>query len=132
MRVLRAVWTEVAHAGTPQGSEMGDPAEPKMKKRLRRKVPTALKVVQPPQFAGMTETLVSPITIGRGTASTITLEDSFLSSVHARVTLQDGQWKLEDLGSTNGTYHDGERVTSAVVIQKGDRIQMGNIIIEAI
>ncbi len=53
----------------------------------------------------------APITIGRGNDSTLVLTDDYASNRHARLFPQDGQWLVEDLGSTNGTYLDRAKVT---------------------
>ena len=129
LRVIRAVWTEVSHVGVPAGELGGD--APAMKRRSKRKIPTGLKVLEPKEMAGRTFVLTNPTTIGRGSAATITLEDSFLSSVHARIAERDGRWVLEDLGSTNGTFHAGNKVVGPEAIRRGDRIQVGSIVIEA-
>src|SRR5687767_13777877 len=48
--------------------------------------------------------------IGRTPESEVRLDDYGLSRRHAKVVRSDGQWIIMDLGSTNGTYHDGERI----------------------
>ena len=60
-----------------------------------------------------------PITIGRADDSTIVLTDDYVSTRHARLVPGDGQWLLEDLGSTNGTYLDRQRVTSPTPVPVG-------------
>ena len=129
LRVIRAVWTEVSHVGAPHGEPTVNKSA--TRKRTKRKVPTGLKVLEPKEIAGRTFVLTSPTTIGRGSAATITLEDSFLSSVHARISERDGTWVLEDLGSTNGTFHAGNQVVGPESLRRGDRIQVGSIVIEA-
>ncbi|GAA3300448.1 hypothetical protein GCM10020295_41240 [Streptomyces cinereospinus] len=53
------------------------------------------------------------ITLGRAHDSTIVLDDDYASSRHARIYPdRDGQWIVEDLGSTNGTYLDRTRLTT--------------------
>ena len=50
--------------------------------------------------------------------------------MHARVFPHDGQVVVEDLGSTNGTYLNRNRLSGAMVVQRGDRIQVGNTVLE--
>lgn len=70
------------------------------------------------------------MTVGRGAGCRITLDDTFVSQIHARVFTSDEQVLVEDLGSTNGTYVNGRRITSPVVMQRSDRLQIGNTVLE--
>ena len=81
--------------------------------------------------AGTTVDLADePITIGRADDSTITLTDDYVSTRHARLVHQDGAWMLEDLGSTNGTYLDRQRVTSLTPVPIGAPIRIGKTVLE--
>jgi len=68
----------------------------------------------------------SEITIGRGSQCDISLIDEALSANHARISFHHGQWWLEDLGSTNGTFLNKDRVTVPTVIITGDNFKCGN------
>lgn len=70
------------------------------------------------------------ITIGRATDSTLVLSDDYASSRHARLFPQDGQWIVEDLGSTNGTYLDRSKVTRPTPVPLGVPIRIGKTVIE--
>jgi pSer/pThr/pTyr-binding forkhead associated (FHA) protein len=71
------------------------------------------------------------ITLGRAHDSTIVLDDDYASSRHARIYPdRDGQWIVEDLGSTNGTYLDRTRLTTPTPIQPGSPIRIGKTVIE--
>lgn len=72
----------------------------------------------------------STVSIGRAPTATLVLEDDYCSSRHARVYLDDGQWMLEDLGSTNGTYLGDARVEEPVPLEPGDMIRLGATAIE--
>jgi pSer/pThr/pTyr-binding forkhead associated (FHA) protein len=50
--------------------------------------------------------------------------------VHARVFDRDGDLYLEDLGSTNGTFVNGDAVQEATRLQRGDRVQIGHTELE--
>jgi pSer/pThr/pTyr-binding forkhead associated (FHA) protein len=81
--------------------------------------------------AGTTVDLTDePITIGRADDSTITLIDDYVSTRHARLVLQDGAWLIEDLGSTNGTYLDRQRVTALTPVTAGVPIRIGKTVLE--
>jgi pSer/pThr/pTyr-binding forkhead associated (FHA) protein len=71
---------------------------------------------------------LSPVTvIGRSTENEVALNDSFLSSEHARVELRNGNWVLEDLNSTNGTFLNGFEVRSLTELNDGDVIRIGRV-----
>lgn len=69
-----------------------------------------------------------PLTsLGRSPTNTVILEDSFASAEHALITLRDGQWWLEDRGSSNGTLLNGYLVEEPVVLSAGDIITIGRV-----
>ena len=68
--------------------------------------------------------------VGRDPAADLVIPDSEVSSKHASFVLADGGVAVEDLGSTNGTFVNGERVTRAQQLKPGDRVQFGGTVIE--
>lgn len=73
----------------------------------------------------------APILIGRADDSTLVLTDDFASSRHARLTRRsDGEWLVEDLGSTNGTYLDRQRVSAPLHVPLGVPIRIGKTVLE--
>lgn len=66
-----------------------------------------------------------PLTIGRSSESGLVIRDDYTSSHHARLLLWGEQWMIQDLDSTNGTWHDGDRVTSPVPVIVGAPIKVG-------
>lgn len=66
------------------------------------------------------------IVLGRDTNCDLSVMDEALSAHHARVTYHHGQWWLEDLNSTNGTFLSRERLTTPAVIITGDEFRCGN------
>jgi pSer/pThr/pTyr-binding forkhead associated (FHA) protein len=70
------------------------------------------------------------ITIGRANDATLVLADDYASSRHARLFPQDGQWIVEDLGSTNGTYLDRQKVTQPTPVPPGVPIRIGKSVLE--
>ncbi|MCR2813027.1 FHA domain-containing protein [Microbacterium sp. zg.Y1090] len=66
-----------------------------------------------------------PLTIGRSSESGLVIRDDYTSSHHARLVLWGDQWMIQDLDSTNGTWHDGQRVASPVAIKVGAPIKVG-------
>jgi pSer/pThr/pTyr-binding forkhead associated (FHA) protein len=70
------------------------------------------------------------ITIGRADDATLVLNDDYASTRHARLFPQDGQWLVEDLGSTNGTYLDRQKVTQPIPVPVGVPIRIGKTVLE--
>ncbi|MFG2528509.1 FHA domain-containing protein [Streptomyces sp. NPDC048516] len=99
--------------------------------RQRRGAPTKL-VVSEGSLTGTTVALQGQtISLGRAHDSTIVLDDDYASSRHARIYPdRDGQWIVEDLGSTNGTYLDRTRLTTPTPIPLGAPIRIGKTVIE--
>ena len=71
-----------------------------------------------------------PLTIGRSRESGLVIRDDFTSSHHARLVLWGEQWMIQDLDSTNGTWHDGDKVTNPTPIRAGAPIKVGATVFE--
>ena len=137
-RVLWAVWTEV-RAVRPQTDAAGAPAAPRSASRDQRKarrgvpgLPHRLTVTEPPTLRGSKFELTGvEMTIGRAAGCQVSLpDDTFASTVHARVYGRDGAIYVEDLGSTNGTDIGTHRLTQATAIQLGSKVRVGKTTIE--
>jgi pSer/pThr/pTyr-binding forkhead associated (FHA) protein len=88
-------------------------------------------VVTAGTLAGTTIVLEdAQITIGRADDATLVLTDDYASTRHARLFPQDGQWLVEDLGSTNGTYLDRQKVTQPTPVPVGVPIRIGKTVLE--
>ena len=66
-----------------------------------------------------------PLTIGRSSESGLVVRDDYTSSHHARLVLWGDQWMIQDLDSTNGTWHDGARVSAPAPVTIGAPIRVG-------
>lgn len=149
-RVLWAVWSEVRPPKQrPVGPQInpnkrvvpaaGTPALGTQKPKKRRRAPkaerrraTRLVVLEPKQRKGLTIPLDGEITLGRDATCTISIvDDTYVSQLHMRFYDYEGQPMVEDLGSTNGTFHNGNKLTGSKLIHPGDRIQVGTTVIEA-
>jgi pSer/pThr/pTyr-binding forkhead associated (FHA) protein len=76
--------------------------------------------------------LVPPETvIGRDASCHVTIPDASVSHRHARVYHSDGEWYVEDLGSTNGTFVNDRPLTRPVVLRPGDTVSIGRSVLEA-
>ncbi|MGO1590675.1 MAG: FHA domain-containing protein FhaB/FipA [Ancrocorticia sp.] len=72
----------------------------------------------------------APLVIGRSPDSALVLDDSYSSSRHARLYLDGGQWWVEDLDSTNGTYVAGRRISAPLQLREGVPIVVGKTTME--
>lgn len=68
------------------------------------------------------------VVIGRDPNCDLALMDEALSAHHARLAHHHGQWWLEDLNSTNGTFLNRERLTTSAVVITGDQFKCGNTV----
>lgn len=121
-------------AGRQQANRQAPPQQRQQSSgggRRGRNTPTKL-VVTEGTLTGTTVALQGQtITLGRAHDSTIVLDDDYASSRHARIYPdRDGQWIVEDLGSTNGTYLDRTRLTTPTPIAPGAPIRIGKTVIE--
>lgn len=69
------------------------------------------------------------VIVGRDTSNQVAINDAEVSRKHARLSMHGGAYMLEDLGSTNGTFVNGQRLTSPVVLNSGDSISFGENIV---
>jgi len=140
-RVLWAVWSEVRRSQrvvtqAPVDDQAATVAaatpRPRRAPKGRGGRVARLVVVEPKTRRGATFPLGGVITIGRDPTSTVVIDsDTFVSQQHAKVYDVDGQPMVEDLGSTNGSFHNGNRLVGARLLHPGDRIQVGYTVLEA-
>lgn len=70
---------------------------------------------------------IPEIIIGRDPACDFVLDDNTVSAKHTRLSFRQGQWWVEDLRSTNGTYLNQEPISTSLVITSGDEIRCGQV-----
>ncbi|MFF0309042.1 FHA domain-containing protein [Streptosporangium sp. NPDC004379] len=115
-------------AGTASARKTPKPAKPAAKPK--RGEPRQMVVTGGPLQGTTIPLSEATITIGRATDSTLVVSDDYASSRHARLFPQDGQWIVEDLGSTNGTYLERSKVTRPTPVPLGVPIRIGKTVIE--
>ena len=124
-RVIRAVWVEVRppavrgrppcrETGAPDGAQWSDPPEGDRAGELR----------------GQIYDLADEITVGRAAGCGVRVEDAYTSNLHARLFRRDGSVWVEDLGSTNGTWVNAERIDGPTRLGRGDLLQVGGTVFE--
>jgi pSer/pThr/pTyr-binding forkhead associated (FHA) protein len=116
------------------GSAQARVQRPQPKKQPKpkpaRKAPRKLVVVAG-TLAGTSLNLGNaPVTIGRANDSTLVLTDDYASTRHARLFPRDGEWFVEDLGSTNGTFLDRTKVTQPTPVGQRTPIRIGKTVLE--
>ena len=127
LRVLRAVWTEVKG---PSSTVARPATGARRASPVRRRGTPRLVVVEPKDRNGRSYDLRDEQTVGSAAGCQITLDDTYVSQLHARVFNKDGGWFVEDLGSTNGTYLNAKRVSGALALKRGDRLKIGATVME--
>lgn len=80
-------------------------------------------------YAGQRLDLPAAITLGRAEDNGLVVDDKFCSQHHAMIFSHEGQRFLRDRKSTNGTYHNGQRITADALLHDGDRIALGTVVL---
>jgi pSer/pThr/pTyr-binding forkhead associated (FHA) protein len=102
------------------------------KKTRRRRGNLALEFLEPSERSGQRIDVETGVTIGRASDCDLSLQDTYLSSRHARLANDEGDLSIEDLGSTNGTYVNQELVKGRVHLERGDVVQVGGVLFEVV
>lgn len=113
----------VAEAAPPV-RKLKEPRPPRESRRAAKAQPTTLRITQGAQ-AGLTMALGESLRIGRAADCQLILDDDYVSTRHARLYASPKGLMVEDLGSTNGTYVNNERVTSPVAFGRKDTLRIG-------
>jgi pSer/pThr/pTyr-binding forkhead associated (FHA) protein len=98
--------------------------------RRKKKDMPHLVVVTADRNIGAKYYLVDEVRIGRSSNSNIVIDDTYASQQHARVFDSNGSFHVEDLGSTNGTYVNGRKISYPLELRQGDRIKIGKTVFE--
>lgn len=70
------------------------------------------------------------LTIGRAGDSDLIVDDEYASTHHAKLVFINGDWMIQDLDSTNGTYLDGQRVSTPVTVPLNTQVRVGQTTFE--
>jgi pSer/pThr/pTyr-binding forkhead associated (FHA) protein len=120
-RVVRVVVLELR---SPTVAATGDGARGQTKRGGAR-----LKIVEPKAQQGETYSLGDELTVGRGGGCGVVLaDDTYVSTVHARLYRRGDDLFVEDLGSRNGTFVNGQQVQAPTKLRRGDRVQFGQTV----
>ena len=98
--------------------------------RRKRREGTKVLFVRSENQQGSEIDVTDVTVLGRSDESDLVLDDPYASDFHMRLVAQDEGITLHDLGSTNGTYVNGRRVTAPTRLRRGDTIQVGKTVME--
>jgi pSer/pThr/pTyr-binding forkhead associated (FHA) protein len=119
-----------ARTKAPKAAAARPAAKPSKQPRSQRGTPRKL-VVTGGALTGTSLSLTdSGVSVGRSPDSTLVLSDDYASTRHARLYSNNGQWYVEDLGSTNGTYLDRAKVNGPTPVPLGVPIRIGKTVLE--
>ncbi|GAB3598993.1 antibiotic biosynthesis regulator FhaB [Angustibacter peucedani] len=123
--------TKVTARPTTPPAPRPAPAKAAPAPRRDRRRPAHLLVTEGP-LKGTTITLgQQSVLIGRNPESTLVLTDDYASGRHARIYPENGDWFVEDLGSTNGTYVGNQRLSQPLKLDVGTTLKIGTTVLEA-
>lgn len=120
--VVRAIYRDIK-------SPSYDTAAPASRRR-KKKLEPQLVVLAAERNLGATYELGDQVTIGRAQGSSIVLDDTYASQEHASIYGSEGSFLVEDLGSTNGTYVNGRKISYPLELRPGDRVKIGKTVFE--
>lgn len=106
------------------------PAVPGPSKRKKKRDLPQLVVLAADRNLGAKYMLGDDLLIGRAPDSGIVIDDTYASQQHARIFLNEGSFMVEDLGSTNGTYVNGRKISYPLELRPDDRIKIGKTVFQ--
>jgi predicted component of type VI protein secretion system len=129
-RVLQATWLGSTTNVAVRRVTKARPGRSKKQKRPAAAPSSSMVVLEPSHLAGRHFDIMGETTIGRAAGCQISMDDTYMSQLHARISPTGSGLLIEDLGSTNGTYVNRQKVTAPVIGEPGDRVQLGGIVME--
>lgn len=111
---------EHASAVAEAAKERGAP------ERIAPRLQYTLTIVEGPEAGRVVPITSDEATLGRGSDCDVWLQNSAVSRLHARLVVRRGKLVIEDSGSANGTFVNGERVSGRTVVPDGSRVQLGS------
>ena len=125
-RAIRVIYLDLVGPRVPRAASPVPVSTPKRK----RAQPRELVVTEADGAPRSYPMAFEPLQIGRSESCHVILQDTYASQMHARVFPKDGEWFVEDLGSTNGTYLNRVKVSHPSPVGAGDEIRIGKTSLE--
>ena len=122
-RVVRDVRTQSPSSGRTRGRSRAAEDAPATTASI-------IVVHEPDGAKPRTFKLATSMLVGRAAECEIRVDDTYASQQHARVFGRSGGWYVEDLGSTNGTFVNDQRLGAPAMVQPGDKIRVGTTVLE--
>ena len=133
-RVVRAVYRELSPGPARRRQQQRQPLRPRAAAGAGDDQPTRpykLKMIDP--ATSQVFPLGEEVTIGRAPGCSVPLaDDTYVSQLHARIYVRDGKPFVEDLGSTNGTFLNRDRLSKTMPLHRGDKLQIGQTVLEIV
>ena len=123
-RAVRTVTRDLRVTTPGRGRSAGGRAEP-----AARAAGTVI-VHGPDGARPRTFKLAASMAVGRAPECDIRLEDTYVSQQHARIFGKGDRWYVEDLGSTNGTFVNDQRLAAPAQVEPGDKVRVGTTVLE--
>jgi pSer/pThr/pTyr-binding forkhead associated (FHA) protein len=120
----------VAATDAPRPQELESPPPPPRKTKRSRGEPRIVMITGGNQAGVSAELAGGLVLIGRGADCQLILDDDYVSTRHARIVSGDNGIYVEDLGSTNGTYVNGQRITAPTTLTMADTVRIGKTVMK--
>jgi pSer/pThr/pTyr-binding forkhead associated (FHA) protein len=112
------------------GHQLQTPERPKKSRRKAKGQPRVMTITNGSNAGASAELADGMIMIGRGSDCQLILDDDYVSTRHARVVAGENGIYIEDLGSTNGSYVNGLRITAPTTITLQDTVRIGKTVLK--
>lgn len=129
-RVVRVIVADLYGPARRKQTRTRQPVASSSDQRKVRRHPREIVVHHP---AGQPEVVAlngAAVTLGRSTVASVVVDDVYVSDEHAQVLPGEDGWVVRDLGSTNGTFLNGAKVTQPTTLAAGDHLRIGKTRIE--